>query len=471
MSEAPAPAADAAQGEARIALTHARVLRIALPIVLSNATVPILGAVDTGVVGQMGLAAPIGAVGLGAVILTALYWVFGFLRMGTTGLAAQALGRGDRAEVSALLTRALLIAGAAGLSIVVLQRPLFAGAFALAPASAEVEALARGYMAIRVWSAPALIALYGVTGWLIAQERTAAVLVIQLWMNGLNVALDLVFVLSLGWGVEGVALATFLAEWSGLGLGLWLCRDAFATPAWRERARVLDPARLRHMAGVNADILLRSALLQAAFVSFLFLASDLGDVTLAANQILLQFLEITAYALDGFAFAAEALVGQAFGAGIVARLRRAAWLASTWGAVAAVALAVAFAALGPFVIDAMVGEGDPSAPGEAEAVRETARAYLPWMVAAPVVGLASWMLDGIFIGATRTADMRNMMALSFLTYVAAVAALLPALGNHGLWAALMVLFVARAVSLGARYPALERAAGAGAARAPREARA
>ena len=464
MSEAPrasggAAGSEPARGEAPIPLTHARVLRIAGPIVVSNATVPILGVVDTGVVGQMGLAAPIGAVGLGAVILTALYWVFGFLRMGTTGLAAQALGRGDRAEVSALLTRALLIAGAAGIAVVALQRPLFAGAFALAPASAEVEALARGYMGIRVWSAPALIALYGVTGWLIAQERTGGVLVLQLWMNGLNIALDLVFVLSLGWGVEGVALATFLAEWSGLGLGLWLCRDAFATPAWRESARVLDPARLRHMAGVNGDILLRSLLLQTAFVSFLFLAADLGDVTLAANQILLQFLEITAYALDGFAFAAETLVGQAFGAAALPRLRRAALLASGWGAVAAVALAAAFALLGPLVIDLMVGEGDPAAPGEAEAVREAARAHLPWMVAAPLVGLASWMLDGVFVGATRTADMRNMMALSFAAYVAAVAVLLPAFGNDGLWASLMVLFVARAVTLGARYPALERAAG------------
>ena len=290
MTEAAHARPDGVGGEPQVPLTHVRVLRIALPIVLSNATVPILGLVDTGVVGQMGLAAPIAAVGLGAVILTALYWVFGFLRMGTTGLASQALGRGDRGEVAALLTRALLIAGAAGLLVVALQRPLFAGAFALAPAPGEVEALARDYMAIRVWSSPALIALYGVTGWLIAQERTLAVLAIQLWMNGLNVALDLLFVLSLGWGVEGVAIATFLAEWSGLALGLWLCRDAFATPAWRERARVLDPARLRRMASVNGDILLRSAFLQAAFVSFTFLGSGLGGVTLAANTILLQFL-------------------------------------------------------------------------------------------------------------------------------------------------------------------------------------
>ncbi|HEX9856921.1 MAG TPA: MATE family efflux transporter, partial [Paracoccaceae bacterium] len=202
-------------------ITHARVLRIAAPIVLSNATVPLLGAVDVGVVGQIGLAAPIGAVGIGAVVLASLYWIFGFLRMGTSGLTAQAHGAGDAAERSAILLRALLIGAAAGLAFVALQVPLFWAAFQLAPASAEVEGLAQHYLAIRIWGAPATIALYAVTGWLIALERTRAVLLLQLWMNGLNVGLDLWFVLGLGWGVGGVATATLIAEWTGLALGLW----------------------------------------------------------------------------------------------------------------------------------------------------------------------------------------------------------------------------------------------------------
>ncbi|WP_348656141.1 MATE family efflux transporter, partial [uncultured Sulfitobacter sp.] len=202
-----------AQGKlsAKEVVTHRRVLNIAIPIVISNATVPILGAVDTGVVGQIGLAAPIGAVGIGAIILSSLYWVFGFLRMGTVGLTAQAAGNNDAAEVAALLTRGLLIGGLAGLALVMLQIPLFWAAFQVSPASAEVESLARSYMGIRVWSAPAAIAMYAITGWLIAQERTRAVLVVQLWMNGLNIALDLWFVLGLGWGIQGVAIATFLA--------------------------------------------------------------------------------------------------------------------------------------------------------------------------------------------------------------------------------------------------------------------
>ncbi|WP_306116185.1 MULTISPECIES: MATE family efflux transporter [unclassified Roseovarius] len=432
--------------DAADAVTHRRVLNIALPIVVANATIPILGMVDTGVVGQLGEAAPIGAVGIGAIILTALYWVFGFLRMGTTGLTSQAKGAGKPGEISAMLTRALMIGLAGGLAIIVLQVPVFWAAFEVSPASAEVEALARDYMQIRVFSAPAIIAMYGVTGWLIALERTRSVLAIQLLMNGLNIALDLWFVLGLGWGVEGVAWATFIAEWSGLALGLWLCRDVLDNPAWRDWARIFDAARLRLIFSVNSDILLRSLMLETIFVSFLFLGSDFGDVTLAANQVLLQFLHISAYALDGFAFAAEALVGQAMGARDRPRLRRSAIMSSQWGLTIVLVVAGAFAFFGGAIVDLMAKAPD---------VQNAARSYLVYTVLAPVVGLAAFMLDGIFIGATRTRDMRNMMAVSLVIYAIAVAILMPMIGNHGLWTALLISFIARAVTLGLRYPALE----------------
>ncbi len=430
-------------------LTHRRVLHIALPVVISNATVPILGVVDTGVVGQLGQAAPIGAVGIGAIILTAIYWVFGFLRMGTSGLAAQAIGADDRAEVAALLSRALIIGVAAGTVIIAAQSLLFAGAFRLSPASAEVETLARQYMGVRVWSAPAAIALYGITGWLIAQERTGAGLAIQELMNGANIGLDLLFVLVFDWGVPGVAWATFIAEWSGLVLGLWLCHAAFRVPAWRDGPRVFDRVRLIRMGVVNGDILIRSVLLQAIFVSFLFWGADFGDIQLAANQILLQFLNVTAYALDGFAIAAESLVGQALGRRDRASLRRAALLTSGWGLAICAAMAVAFAVFGGLVIDIMTTAPD---------VQTAARHYLPYMVAAPLLGCAAWMLDGIFIGATRTTDMRNMMVISTILYFACVIPLMAAFGNHGLWLGLLLSFVVRGITLGLRYPALERAA-------------
>jgi multidrug resistance protein, MATE family len=433
-------------------VTHSRLLKIALPIVLSNATVPLLGAVDTGVVGQLGQAAPIGAVGLGAIVLATVYWIFGFLRMGTSGLAAQAHGAGDGPERSAILLRALMIAGVAGLGLIAVQGALFWAAFRVAPASGEVEALMRQYLGIRIWGAPATIALYAVTGWLVAVERTRGVFVLQLWMNGLNICLDLWFVLGLGWGVPGVAVATLIAEWTGLGLGLWLCRDAFGPVLRAAWGRVGDRAALGVMFVVNRDIMVRSVILQLSFTTFLFLGAGQGDVTLAANQVLLQFLEITAYALDGFAFAAEALVGQAVGARIVRDARAASVIAMQWGVAGAVVLALVFGLAGPAVIDLMT---------TASEVREAARVYLPWLVLAPVIGVASWIFDGIFIGATLTGLMMRTMLVSVAIYLAALAVLVPLMGNHGLWGALMVLNTARGVTMALAYPAVGRKAAQG----------
>jgi MATE family multidrug resistance protein len=438
-----------------IAISDRRILRIALPIVAANLSVPLLGAVDTGVVGQMGLAAPIGAVGLGAVILASIYWVFGFLRMGTTGLVAQAVGAGDLAESGAVLTRGVMIGLVAGLVMVLAQGALVAGAFMIAPASPEVEALTRAYLAIRIWGAPATIALYALTGWLIATERTGSVLVLQLVMNGLNVVLDLWFVLGLGWGVEGVAVATLMAEAVGLCLGLWLCRAAFSGRQWRDWPRVFNRARLKRMWAVNSDIMLRSVALQGAMAGFLFTSAGLGDVTLAANQVLWQFMVLASYALDGFAFAAEALVGQAVGAGSVVAMRRAAWRSSLWAMGAGVGLALLFWLFGPWVVSIMT----PVASIQAEA-----RAVLPFVVVLAVIGVGAYMLDGVFIGATGAREMRNTVVLAVAIYAGVIWVFVPLYGNPALWSALMVLNVLRAVFLGALYPRLEqRVAGIGGA--------
>lgn len=432
-------------------VTHRRILKVALPVVLSNATVPILGAVDVGVVGQLGEAAPIGAVAMGAIILSSVYWIFGFLRMGTAGLVGQAAGAEDTAEVSAILTRAMMIAGAGGLLLILLQIPIFAAAFALSPASPEVESLARDYLQIRIWTAPAAIAVYAATGWLVAMERTTGVFWVQFTMNGINILLDLWFVLGLGWGVEGVAIATVIAELSGAGLGIWLCRDAFNHIEWRNWVRVFDRAKLIRMGLLNVDILIRSALLMAIFSSFVFLGAGFGDVTLAANEVLIQFTYIVAYAMDGFAFAAEALIARAIGQGNIRRLRKSALMCSFWGAVTCTSMALFFAIGGPWLIDVMAKSAE---------VQADARIYLIWMVAAPIVGCAAWMLDGIFIGATRGSDMRNMMIVSAIIYVIAVLVLIPAFDNHGLWAALLISFAVRGITLGSRYPALERSVAA-----------
>ncbi|MEL7345532.1 MAG: MATE family efflux transporter [Pseudomonadota bacterium] len=431
------------QGE----ISHRRVITIAFPIVISNATIPLLGIADTAAVGQLGLAAPIGAVGIGAFILTALYWLFGFLRMGTVGLTSQALGRDDRAEADVLLTRAVAFGLAMGIGLIVLQWPLIAGALALAPGSDEVETLARGYLEIRIWSAPAMIAMYGITGWLIAHERTGAVLILQVWTNGLNIVLDFVFVLGFGWGVEGVAIATFIAEWSGLLVGAWLVRGVFLRPYWRDWTRALDGPEIARMVKVNTDLFFRTAMLEAIFVSFVFIGARLGDVTLAANQVLIQFVFVTAFSLDGLVFAAETLVGQAKGAQDRARFRRTVIITAIQSTVIVLALALVFAMAGALVIDLMT---------TAPAVRAEAKSFLIFMVLAPLIGGPAWIFDGIFIGATRTRDMRNMMVIAFAAYVIAALLLVGPLGNMGLWIALLVSFAVRGLTLGVRYPGLER---------------
>lgn len=430
-------------------ISHKRILKIAIPIVISNATVPILGAVDTGVVGQLGQAAPIGAVGIGAIVIGALYWLFGFLRMGTTGMVAQARGAGEVAETGALLMRAMIVAVVAGITLLILQWPIFWGVFMATPASPEVEEMARSYMAIRIWSAPAAITLYALSGWLIAHERTKALLILQIWMNGLNIILDLWFVLGLGWGVEGVAIATLIAEWSGFFLALYMCRGVFKGDQWRNWARIFDRAKIKAMASVNGNIMLRSLLLQIILIGFMFKSASIGDVTLAANQILIQFLNITAYGLDGFAIAAESLIGVSMGAKSRLNIRRTAIMTSLWSGVGAVMMALFFGFFGIWLIKIMATSVE---------VQDAAALYLPWMVVSPIIGFGSWVLDGIFIGATRSRDMRNAMFQSTIVFVFAVLILHPLMGNHGLWLALLISYVARTITLMRYYPALETAA-------------
>ena len=428
-------------------ITNKRVLAIAIPIVLSNITVPILGAVDTAVVGQLGKAAPVAAVGIGAIIITTFYWLFGFLRMGTTGLVAQAVGSEDESEVRSYLLRALFLGFSAGLLIFLLRSTLIDFGFWLSPASIEVEELAKKYISIRVWSAPAAISLYGIVGWLIALERTKSVLLLQLFMNGVNVLLDIWFVLGLDWGIEGVAVATAIAEVSALIFGLFLCYDRFKDNSWPSLQAIFLTERLKNMLSTNLDILLRSIILQAIFVSFLLYGGQFGDVKLAANQILLQFLHIAAHGLDGFAFAAETLVGQAFGRKDRTILRKSVTVTSKLAFLLCLIMAIIFFFIGSSLIDVMT---------TAEDVRLEAKGYIIFIVLVPILGVFPYMLDGIFVGAMKTKDMRNMMFISLIFYLLALILLVPRFENIGLWSALLISFVVRGVTLLLRYPSLEK---------------
>jgi MATE family multidrug resistance protein len=428
-------------------VTHRTVLSIAVPVMLSNVSTPLIGVVDTTVVGQIPDPAYIGAVAVGALIFSFVFWGFGFLRMGTTGLTAQALGAKDIDEVAANLGRALLIALAIGLVLIVLQWPIRGTAFYLLGGSAQVEELASQYFDIRIWAAPATLANYALLGWLIGLGRTDVGLVLQLVLNMTNIVLDALFVLGFGWDVRGVALGTLIAECVAAVVGLVF--------AWRlmrslggaiSVSSLLMPERLRRTIIVNGDIMLRSLALIMVFVWFVAHGARQGDVILAANAVLTQFISVGAFFLDGLAFAAEALVGRALGARHRAGLLAAVKITTVWAAATAVAIALLTALVGAAVIDFMTV--DPAA-------RAAARIYLPWVMLTPVLGVWAFQLDGVFIGATHTAQMRNAMIMTVVVYLIAWWLLRP-FGNHGLWAALAVHYVARTGTLLAYYPGLLR---------------
>jgi len=429
-------------------LRHRDVLAIAVPMIFSNVTTPLIGAVDTAVIGQLGSAPLIGAVAVGATIFTFFYWAFGFLRMGTTGLTAQASGAARQREVLATLYRALLVAGAAGLAIIVLQGAIAAAAFTLMGASADVNTAARTYFDIRIWSAPAALVNYALVGWFIGLGRAGMAFRLQLLLNLTNIGLDALFVLGFGWGIAGVAAGTLIAETGAAVVGIAVAlraAEGVKLRAWR----VFNAGKLKRMIAVNGDIMIRTLGLLFAFSFFTAQGARSGDLILAANAVLMHFLSVSAYFLDGVAYATEALTGKAIGARDPKRFSAAVRLSSVWAAALSLATGAAFWLAGGAIIDVMTVN---------TAVREVARDYLFWAALAPLIGVACFQLDGIFIGATRTRDMRNMMLISLAVYLGAWALLTPLLGNHGLWAALMVLFVVRALTLAWRFPSLERAA-------------
>ncbi len=425
-----------------------RVWRLAGPIILANLAVPMLGAVDTAVMGHLPGPQYIGAVAVGAVIVTFVYWGFGFLRMGTTGLTAQALGAGNADEVRATLARALILATGLGLAVLILQQPIGWFAFTLIKTSSPVAALARDYYDIRIWSGPFVLAHYALTGWFIGLQNTRAALILALVVNGTNIVLDLWFVFGLGWGVKGVALASVISEVISVAVGLLLVRRNLTVIGghWR-RELMLDGGRLRRMIAINRDIFIRTLCLKAAFAGFTAMGARFGDVTLAANAVLMIFQSLMAHGLDGFAHAVEALAGSALGGRDRDHFRAAVRATSRWALYVAVAFALIFILFGGLLIDLLTITPE---------VRAAARTYLPWLIASPLISMWSFQLDGIFIGATWTREMRNAMVLSLAIYAGATAIFVPLLGNHGLWLAMMVFMVARAVTLGCYYPKLER---------------
>lgn len=416
-------------------------------MILSNATTPLVGLADTAVIGQLNNPALIGGVALGSTIFSMMFWTFGFLRMGTTGLTAQASGAGNDAEVAANLHRALLAAIAAGALLFTVHAPAVLFILSLTGGSTEVQTAAADYFGIRILSAPATLANYALAGWLIGLARANLAFVLQLFLNALNIALAIFLVLFAGKGLQGAATAAVIAEYAAVLAGLLTARQLLRKKATKA-APLFEARAFGKLIAVNGDIMIRTICLMFAFTFFAAQGARLGDVALAANSVLRSLSDLSAFILDGFAFAAEVLVGQAVGAGSFQRFRQAVALSSLWAAALAVAVSAVFWAAGLFLIELMTPT--PS-------VREAAREFLPWAAMTPLFGVACFQLDGIFIGATRTADMRNTMIVSLAVFLAAWWLLMPAFGNHGLWASFMVFYIARAITLGSRYAALERA--------------
>lgn len=435
---------------------HRRVLTLAFPIVLANLTQPILGAVDTAVAGHLGSAADLGGVALGGLFFNFVFWGFGFLRMGTTGLVAQAFGAGDRVALRAAVVRALLLASAIGAAVLAIQAPLIRHVLALIGGSDEVQHNARIYCEARIGSAPFALANYVVLGYLLGTQRVRVALVTQVFINVANVFAVLLYVYGLRWGIAGIGAATATADALGFAFGasvLWNLRPrGLPRLQWNT---VLEPTALKRLVAINRDIFLRTMCLLGSFGWFAHLGAKQGDAILAANALLLNFQTFMAYGLDGFAHAAEALVGAALGARDRDAFRQAVKVNLFWSVLGALGFSLVYWAAGGWIIDRLTDQAS---------VRDAARAFLPWAALSPLISVWGFLLDGVFIGATRTHDLMRAMALSLALFLAASRALVGPFGNHGLWVALLIFMAARGLTLS---PLLRRVAEAiGPATAP-----
>ena len=427
-------------------VTTARVFAIAGPAMVANLTTPLIGIVSTTAVGRLGDAALLGGVAMASVIFDCMFWLFAFLRMSTVAFTAQSIGAGEADELRALLARALVVAGLIGAALILLQLPLAAILLTAMGGSASATAAAKTYFAIRIWSAPLALGNYVVLGWLIGQARAALALSVQVAINLVNMGVTVLLVLVLGAGIAGAAIAAVTAEAAGLLFGVLIARRLLRGRLTVSRATLFDRAKLMRMLAVNRDIMIRTAALIAAFLFFTAQGARSGDITLAANAVLNNFLLVSAFFLDGLANAAEQLCGQAFGARDKTAFSAATRLVVLWGLAFALAVAVLFALFGPHLIDIMTASID---------VRSMARNFLVFVVVSPLLAVFAFAFDGVYIGATWARDMRNLMVASLVIFLAAWLAL-RSFGNAGLWGALLVHYAARGGLEAARYPSLLR---------------
>lgn len=443
-----APSSSASLGSSS-GLTRRKVLALAVPIMAANIATPLVGLVDIAVIGRTGTTAEIAAVALGALIFNFLFWAFGFLRMGSTALTAHADGAGDEAEARAALYRGVMVGLGLGTIFIIAQWPVREISFMAFSATPEIEAAGKAYFDARIWGSPAALAGFAIYGWLIGLGRTGAALALQVILNVVNAALSIVFVYGLDMGVSGLGASSALALWIHVIAAVPII---LAVLTQRNKpvpggAGLFDAGALKRLFAVNRDIFIRTLALLAGFVWFNEASLREGADVLAGNAVLLQFVSITAYFLDAFAHVTETVTGKAAGRRDWKALTRAFRLASEQAAVFALILTVGLLVFGEALIGLMTTDA---------ATRAVAAAYLPFCALAPVIGLASWQLDGLMIGTMRGPLMRNAMLASLAIYLALDFALRPAFGGTGLWLAFLGYYAARAVTLGVGWPGLRR---------------
>jgi MATE family multidrug resistance protein len=415
-----------------------QIIRLTIPNIISNFSIPLLGAVDTALMGRLESEHYLGAVGIGGIIFSFIYWGFGFLRMATTGLTAQSYGENDNVECGLLLQRGLSIGIIASLLLLIVQWILADVSFALIATSSEVEQLARTYFHIRIYAAPATLCLHAFHGVFLGLQNAHYPMLLTILINLINIVLNLIFVNVLGMKVEGVALATVIAQYVGLILAsaLFFARYRSLLTTWDFRI-ILAFSKLKRFLSISSDIFIRTLCLVFSHAFFTAKSAALSDTFLAINTILLQYINLMSYAIDGFAFAAESMIGKYKGAQDMQNLKRTARYIFLWAFLFGGAIMLIFALFGQQLLHLFTDQHN---------LIGQAKPYLIWIIVAPIVNVAAYIWDGIYLGATISKPLRNAMIVAMLLFLGAVYLLMP-FGNHGLWGALTVLLVVRGVLL------------------------
>lgn len=424
---------------------HARVWRLSVPVILANLSPPLVGLADTAVMGRMPDASHLAAVTLGAVVLSSIYWLFGFLRMGTTARVAQAYGADDTQELFACCLRAALLA--LGLTAVLFA--LSPGFLLLARLAFDtepaVETMSQSYLAIRLLGLPAYLLQLVLLGALFGLQRMTLAMALMVALNGLNLGLDVLFVVHFGWGVDGVAWGTVLSEWLIVLITLPIVARLVRPKTDLNRGLFWDTTRWRSLFGMSQDLFIRTLFVQLPFLANVKLATQLGTTIVAGNAILMQLFFVSTFALDGIAHAAESLAGYAVGRNDRAYLQQTLVYSALWATIFALLLSLIFACFADSFIDFMT---------TIEPVAQSAKTYVGWLIALPLLGVFAFLFDGLFIGAGATRELRNSMVLAASAYIIMVAATLPSAGNNALWLAMAVFMVVRSATLARTYPKL-----------------